>query len=263
MNTPRILSRALPLILTGLFAAAVSTAFAETDDPDALLQRALQAEDELRSQDALDLFLQLEDARPDDPFILQKIARQYSDAIVDLEDLDRKRAYAEQAITYAKRAAELAPDNAENVLSVAVARGKLATYSDNRTKVKLSREIKTDAERALALDPDYAWAHHVLGRWHREVDDLGSVARFFVSLIYGGLPDASLDDAISHLERAVELEPDALAHHLELGFAYQAAGRIAEAQEQLEYGLQLPSQKKHDEIAKARARQQLASIRSG
>ncbi len=262
MNAPRPLSRVLPLIFTGLLAIATPMAFAN-DEEDALLRQALQAERELRSQDALALFLQLEQARPDDPFILQKIARQYSDAIVDLENLDRQRAYAEQALAYAQRAAELDPNDAVNVLSMAVARGKLATTSDNRTKVALSRLIKRDAERALALDPDYAWAHHVLGRWHREVNDLGSVARFFVRLIYGGLPDASLDEAISHLERAVALEPDALAHHLELGFAYQAAGRTADAEAQFHYGLQLPSAEKHDELAKARARQELAAAREG
>ncbi len=230
-------------------------------DDAALLDRALQAEAELRSQDALELFLQLEQQRPNDPAILQDIAQQYSDAIVDLTDEDEKRRYAEQAITYAQRAVELEPDNAVNVLSVAVARGKLATYSDNRAKVSLSRLIKKDAERALDLDPDYAWAHHVLGRWHREVADLGSVARFFVRLIYGGLPDASYEDAIVHLERAVKLEPGALAHHLELGFSYQAVGRTEEARKQLEYGLQLPSQKKHDELAKARARRELDATR--
>jgi hypothetical protein len=26
--------------------------------------------------------------------------------------------------------------------------------------------VKEEAERALALDPNYAWAHHVIGRWH-------------------------------------------------------------------------------------------------
>ena len=253
MNSLRIAAITLTLFFTGLCAGA--------SEADALLERALRAETELRSQDALALFLELEQQRPNDAAILQNIAQQYSDAIVDLTDEDEKLRYAEQAIAYAQRAVELEPDNAVNVLSVAVARGKLATYSDNRTKVSLSRLIKEDAERALELDPDYAWAHHVLGRWHREVANLGSVARFFVRLIYGGLPDASYDEAIVHLERAVELEPDALAHHLELGFSYQAVGRTAEARKQMEYGLQLPSQSKHDELAKTRARRELGELR--
>ena len=133
------------------------------------------------------------------------------------------------------------PDNPVNVLSVAIAHGRLATYSDTRTKVEFSRLIKADAERALKLDPNYAWAHHVLGRWHYEIASLGSVARWFAKLIYGGLPDASFAEAESHLQRAIELEPANLIHRLELGFVYQAEGRNGDARREFERGLNMPS----------------------
>ena len=240
-----------------ILAFSTLTATAQ-DNVDELRQRALQAETELRSQDALQLFLELEKSLPDDAFILQKIARQYSDAIVDLTDVEQQRDYARRALDYAERAVAVAPNDPVSVLSIAVAHGKLAGFSDTRTKIEYSRAIKEETERALRLDPDYAWAHHVLGRWHREVASLGSFSRFFVRVVYGGLPNASYEDAIHHLERAVALEPGVLAHHLELGFAYEAAGRDAEARQQFELGLALPSTEKHDELAKARARDLMA-----
>lgn len=191
---------------------------------------------------------------------MQKIARQYSDLIVDIDDIAEKKASAQRALAYAERSVKLEPTNAENVLSLAVCHGKLAVYSDTKEKVNYSRLVREEAERALALDPNYAWAYHVLGRWHYEVSDLGGASRMFVRVFYGGLPPGSRAEAIRHLSRAVELEPSELAHHLELGFAYLADEQTAKARAAFEKGLAMPSQGKHDEPAKERARAALKSL---
>jgi len=225
------------------------------------LAEALAAEARLDSARALELFLAAEKERPNDAFVLQKIARQYSDLVVDQPDDDARRRYAASALAYAERAAALAPGDAVNVLSLAVARGKLAVYSGTREKVRLSRLIKEDAELALALDPNYAWAHHVLGRWHYEVNELGATARFFVKLFYGGLPPAKVSEAVSHLERAVALEPTELNHWLELGFAHAAAGQRDQARVAWERGLAMPLRGKHDAPAQDRARAALEQLK--
>lgn len=244
------------LVALGL---ALATLVARAD-PDALLRDALAAEARLDSRGALELFLQVQPQRPADGLVAQKIAQQYSDLIVELPDLEEKKRYARLALEWSERAVQLDPKNPVNVLSLAVCHGKLATYSDTRTKVKFSRLVKEEAERALALDPNYAWAHHLLGRWHREVANLGATARFFVKLFYGGLPRASIAEAVSHLERAVALEPSELSHHLELGFAYAAAGRPTDARRAWEHGLAMPNRGKHDEAAKRRAREALPAL---
>jgi len=238
------------LLLLGLAAPGLARL---TPDDDRV-RPALEAEARLDSARALELFLALEKQHPDDAFLLQKIARQYSDLVVDQRDVAEKRRLAGLALDYAERAAAAQPDDPVNLLSVAISRGKLAVYSDTRTKVRFSRDVKDYAERALALAPDYAWAHHVLGRWHHEVAALGVTARVVVKLFYGGLPTASVGAAVTHLERAVALEPGELTHHIELGFAYFAAGRTDDAKAAWERGLALPSRGKHDEPAKRRAR---------
>lgn len=225
---------------------------------DELVQQALAAEARLDSPAALALFEQADVARPNDAFILQKIARQYSDLVVDQPDPAAKKRFAQTALDYAQRAVALKPDDAVNVLSLAVCHGKLAVYSDTQAKIRYSRLVKEEAERALALDPHYAWAHHVLGRWHYEVASLGTTSRFFVRVLYGGLPAASLDAGIRHLQRATELEPGELNHWLELGFAHAAAHDLAAARTCWTRGLAMPSRGKHDEPAKQRARAALA-----
>jgi tetratricopeptide (TPR) repeat protein len=227
---------------------------------DAWLARAATAEAQFDSRRALEFYQAALKEQPDSAFVLQKIARQYSDLVEDQPSTEAKKKYAQTALDFALRAVALEPENPVNVLSLAICHGRLATYSDTRTKVQYSRLIKEEAERALDLDPDYAWAHHVLGRWHYEVTSLGRTARFFVRLFYGGLPDASYAEAIRHLERAVALEPSVLTHRLELGFALKAAGNLASARRSLEQGLAMPAREKFDLQAQARARTALANL---
>lgn len=228
---------------------------------DALLRDARAAEAAADPARALGLYQQAEALAPGDATVLQKIARQYSDLVLDQTTDAERRRYAQAALTYAERAVALAPQDPVNVLSLAITHGKLATYSDTKTKVKYSRLVKGDAERALALDPNYAWAHHILGRWHREVAALGAAARGWVRLFYGGLPAASTAEAVAHLRRAVALEPDELNHHLELGFALAADGQVTAAQAEWRRGLAMPTRGKHDDAAKAEARRALAELR--
>ncbi len=229
-------------------------------DADALFQQGVAAEGRLDTHRALELFIAADRARPNDARILQKIARQYSDLIVDVQDNGEKQRCARLALDYSQRAVQLDPKDPVSVLSLAVCHGELAVYSDLETKIKYSRFVREEAERALTLDPNYAWAHHVLGRWHCEVASLGATARIFTRVFYGGLPGASCTEAISHLRRAVELEPGELEHQLELGFAYLADGQKDHARTQFERGLGMPSREKHDEAAKARAREALAAL---
>jgi tetratricopeptide (TPR) repeat protein len=247
-------------VLLLLAAGASLTGHAEIPPVLPLLREAEAAEARLDSARALELYLQIETARPTDARVLRKIARQYSDLAVDLPDPARQKATVQQALAYARRAVELEPQNAENVLSVAVCLGKLAVLGTTREKVAFSRLVHEHAARALMLDPDYAWAHHLLGRWHREVSELTTTARLFVRLFYGGLPDASVTEARRHLQRAVELEPRQLQHQLELGFALLADHEPARARDAFHAGLAMPSRDKHDEPAKARARAALEQL---
>ena len=247
-------------MIARLLLLLVLTCRVSAADAQGLVQQALAAEARLDSRAALRLYEQADTARPNDAFILQKIARQYSDLVVEQPDVEAKKQYARTALDYAQRAVALKPDDPVNVLSLAVCHGKLAVYSDTKTKIRYSRLVKEEAERALALDPNYAWAQHLLGRWHYEVADLGATSKFFVRLLYGGLPSASFDEGVRHLRRATELEPDELNHWLELGFAHAAAGQPDAARVAWTRGLAMPSRGKHDEPAKQRARGALARL---
>jgi len=230
-------------------------------EADPLVREALAAEARFDSKAALDLFLRANLSHPNDAFILQKISRQYSDLTVDTTDAGEKKRLCVEALAFGKRAADLQPDNAVVVLSLAICYGKLGLYSDTRTKIEYSRLVRQYAERAMTLDPNYDYAHHVLGRWHYEVATLGSGTRFLVKLIYGALPPASTAEAVRRLQRAVELSPTLPSHRVELGFALLADGERAAAKTAFEQALALPIREKYDTEARRRATEALQKLR--
>jgi hypothetical protein len=227
---------------------------------DDLVRDAVAAEAKLDSARALGLFKQADAAKPNDAFILQKIAKQYSDQVPDQKTDAAKREFATNALAYARRSVDLEPTNAVYALSLAICHGHLALVSDIRTKVEYSRVIKEETEHALQLDPNYAWAHHLLGRWHYEVAAFGPVPRFFAKILYGGIPPASAEEGVRQLQRATELEPAEMNHWVDLGFAYAATGKKADARAAWEKSLAMPDRGKHDPAARARAKAALADL---
>jgi tetratricopeptide (TPR) repeat protein len=240
--------------------AAASSAEPARVEADPILKAALAAEARFDSKLALELFQQADAQQPNRPFVLRKISRQYSDLTIDTNDPAEKKRLCLKALEYGQRAFDLQPESAVNALSLAICYGKLGLYSNIRTRIEQSRLIRQYAEQALRLNPDYDYAHHVLGRWHYEVSSLGAGTRFIVRLVYGGLPSASTAEAVRHLQKAVDLSPHLPAHRVELGFALLASGQRESARKAFEEALTMPQQEKHDIEALARAREALKSL---
>jgi tetratricopeptide (TPR) repeat protein len=254
---PATFTRSFRPLVVGLWLAA---AVGRAADPAALVKEALAAEARFDSRTALELFRLADAARPNDPTVLQKMARQYSDLSFDTTDAAEQKRLCVAALACAERAVALAPKDPVNVLSLAVCYAKIGFCSDTRTKIADSRRVREYAEQALALDPNYGYAHHVLGQWHYEVASLGAATRMFVRLVYGGLPEASTAEGVRHLRRAVELEPKLPAHHAELGFALLADGQRGAARQEFEQALALPTCEKYDNEARRRVREALAKL---
>ena len=241
-----------------LLAGCLGTTRADNGSVDMLVAKGLSLEQQLDPRAALEVFREAAEARPEDAFIQQKIAQQLSDASFLEPDILVRHRLISEALQYAQRAVELDPNSAVARLSLSVLYGKLSVESGVRTKIKYARLIRQNAETALELEPDYAWACHVLGRWHVEISQLGMTRRAIINLVFGGLPEASLAEGIRMLEEAVRLDGDDVGHRVELGFAYQLAERNEQARFCWEQALALPSTRIYDPAAKQRATLALA-----
>ena len=216
---------------------------------------------QFKSADALSAYEKAAAERPDDAVLQRKIAKQYVEMVIDAPSRKEKIRLAQLGYDHALDAERLDPRDAEIRLTVAVAAGRLAHYSnDPHRKVELSRKVRDESAEALRLRPGYALAWHLLGRWHYEMAQLNPLLRVLAEAVYGKLPPASQDEAIRHLQKAAELEPGNALFHAELGRAYLAAGRKTEARRELEKSLSLPRRNRDDAGAQDRAREALAEL---
>jgi tetratricopeptide (TPR) repeat protein len=147
--------------------------------------------------------------------------------------------FFQQAEKYARTAIKENADNAEGYKWLAISLGAQAKYSDTKAQVRISKRVKENIEKAIALAPDDDISYLILSRWHYKNSKLGGVVRAFAKVIYGGLPKASLGEAEKLLLRAVELH-DRIAHRYNLAKVYDRMDRREEAKAQLELALLLP-----------------------
>jgi uncharacterized protein (TIRG00374 family) len=143
-----------------------------------------------------------------------------------------------------------APQDAEAHYVYAVALGHRLELSGTREKIRLGAATRAQAEMSLALDPDHAGAHHVLGRLNAAAMRLSTLTRFVARRVLGAtaLEGASWDQAEYHFTRAIALEPWNPRHSLELGVLYADTGRPAEALAALSRAIAAPRTQVADSI---------------
>jgi len=223
----------------GLLALVCHAAFAANPQAEQLIMQGDAQVKALHATEALALFEQAAKADPNDVEILLRISQQCSNLIAQAKTPAEAQAYAKRSLEEAQKAVALAPANAKAHLALAVAYGRLTDFEDNRTKVEFSRYIKNETDKTLELDPkeDFAW--HVLGRWNYRVATLNTMLRLIAKYVYGGMPEASLEEAVRDFKRAIEIAPQRIIHHHELARVYAAMGQMEEARKEWEKELTL------------------------
>jgi tetratricopeptide (TPR) repeat protein len=190
-----------------------------------------------------------------------KLCRALIDVGENSPDKSERKRHYEDAVATARHAVALAPDSADGYVFLSIALGRLALESGGRDKLKLAHEIRENAEKALALDPQNDLAWHVLGRWHYQLVSLSWIERNLAKLLLGGLPkDASIDRAIECFENAVRIRPEVVAHRVELGKCYLKNGDKTKAREAFRQALSLPVNDSDDPQYQAEARQLLDKL---
>lgn len=125
-------------------------------------------------------------------------------------------------------------------------------------KMRYARFVKSEAEKAIALDPHQDIALHVLGAWHYTVARLNPVLKQIAQTLYGSLPQASLQASAEYLRRAVSAKPNSLMHQAALAMTYAAMGQKEKAQHSLAAAEALPAKTSSDRLLLSEAKRAVA-----
>lgn len=205
-----------------------------------ILSEAKQLEAAFKDKEALDKYLEVLRYQPTNLQALVKASELHSILGKRQPGKDNQKKYYNNAKTYAQKALQANPNSADANFVMAVAVGRVALISSGDEKIKYVKEIKSYAEKAIRLDAANYKGYHVLGKWHFEVSNLGSVEKWLVKVSFGELPAASLDDAIRYYEKSKQLNPGFLLNYLELAKSYNRKDKVKKAIEYLEALLKLP-----------------------
>jgi len=160
-----------------------------------------------------------------------------------------------RAETLARRAVAADSLKPEGHFAVAATAGRASLGLGKKERIRRAKVIRDEALRTIELDPDYDGAYHVLGRWNAEIMRLSGLSRFFAKSFLGAgiFREASWENAISNLQKAVELDPARIYHRLELARVYADRKRYQEARDQLSQIEALPDRELLDPLYRERA----------
>lgn len=230
---------------------------------DALLAEGDRVFDALQNPEALAIYQEAYALAPTDFGVLWRMSRTHNDWAMDLKTQGDKKAaehHFERAAAYADSLIVHYPNNREPYFHKAAAVGNLALFKGGKKKVELGREVEYLCQKALEIDPNYALALVAYGIFQKEVASLPWVLKRFARLLYGGLPEASFEEAAALLERGIASDPSITIAYFELGNVYRKLGRDADARAIWEKSLALSPQNTEDARNQAKTRELLADL---
>lgn len=235
--------------------------FARSQDINILLKEADNLEKQQKETEAIDKYKQI---LVDNPTHLKSLVKMTELNVMQgnkQTEKSAKRLYYETALSFAKRAYMSDSNQAESNYVMAMASGKMTEVeSENKKIVADVRDVKIYADKALAINPNHARSNYTMGKWHYEMVVLSGVKKAAIKLMYGGLPEASLELAVSYMEKCKNLEPYFVPNYLDLAKAYKEDHKPAQAIEVLTRLVKLPTRTSEDPAIKAEGAKLLESL---
>jgi tetratricopeptide (TPR) repeat protein len=238
---------------------AVLCKSAFTQDAEPLIQQSDQFENQGETESAIRVLKQADSASPDNPQIEKRLSRLYARQIQEISDQAAKRRDAELAVELGKKAVAKIPNDAQAHIALAAAYGQICWFVDEKSRVEYSKQIYQQVTKGLELDPSNDYGHLILARWNFELATLNPVLKGIAELVYGQMPAASTQAAITHFKKAIELAPHRIIHHAEFAKALEALGEKAEAREEWTKVTQLKAVGPQDRLYQTIANQHLRS----
>lgn len=223
------------------FLLLICSQFIYAQDVNALLKEATNFEVKLNETEALAKYKQILEVNANHYTALEKATILSCRIGTRTTDKTLKTTFIKNGLQYAKQAFAVDSNNANSYYLLALASGRMTDIEeDNKPKIGYVRDIKVFADKALALNPNHAMANFIQGKWHYEMFTLSWAKKAAVKVLYGGLPEPSLEKCVTYLEKCKRLDPYCVINYLTLAKAYKELDNTNKLIETLNLLIKLP-----------------------
>lgn len=179
---------------------------------------------------ALDLYSEALSLDRRSPEILWRISQSYVEIGDQLgaEEKDLRLSMYEKALEFADRSVTADERNSRALARRGIARTRVAPFKGFWESISLLKDARDDLERALTIDSTNHTAHAALALTHLKVTERPWILRWPLGLGWG-----DRDEAVRHLERAIELRWDHMDYRLAVARLYIEDEEYAKARAHL------------------------------
>ncbi|MBW8684863.1 tetratricopeptide repeat protein [Chitinophaga rhizophila] len=241
-------------------ALVLFTTISYAQTADEMVDQARQLEKKMKEPAALTLYKDALKVQPENIAALTGASELTAREGSRSTDKDEKSRNYSEAKSYADQAIKLAPENPEANYAMAVALGRSATTMGAKDKVAAYKEVKRYAELAIKFNPNYAKAYYIFGRLNYDMANMNALEKAAAKVLFGGLPEGSLDNAISNFERCRKLDPSYLVNYQDLAKAYKDKEELEKSIEVLRKAVTLRPIYQDDPGIKANCKKMLESM---
>ena len=230
----------LYLVLISLqFEVGSSLLFSQTNEE--LYEKGLKYRAEYNTKEAFPIFQKLLKSDSNNVNYLSNAAYFYAKAGYMQSIEEEKIKYYKTAEYLALKALKQDEKHADAHYAYALALGRLNENVGSKQKIANSKIIRSEAERAIELDPKLGGAYHVLGRWHRTVAGFNVIEKGMINAFFGGVPTgASNEKAVEYFQKSIVYQPTYILNMYELAATYHEMGKDIEAKVWLKKAMEIP-----------------------
>ena len=199
---------------------------------------------EFKIAEAFPVYQKAYDLAPENFYSLLNISKVYN-AVGEFKRKEHKPDEAkkdfDKAINISGKLISLFPDSSLSYTYSAISYGNLARMTGGKERLNYARKIEEDAKKAIRLDSTNALPYIIMGAFYREIARLSWIERIFASMLYGSVPDGSLQDSEIMLKKALKINPEIITANFQMALTYRALDEIGKAKIYFQKVLSLPS----------------------
>lgn len=254
--------RAALVAVLALVCLIGSSLQATAQDTKALCDKADELFEQGKVADAKKALEQAKGAAPNSYDVLWRMSRAMlltGDGLPDKSSQQEKTYY--DAKYFADEAIKANPNGSQGYVRRAGANGKIALFKGVLGAKESVNAVRDDAQKAISLNSDgplaAAAAHYILGRTHLKLTETPKPMRMPIGLGWG-----NMDDAMTHLKKAVDMRTDFIQYRLEYARALIKKEQYGDARNELQKIATLRYQDFNDDVRKKEAAQMLQDIQA-